>query len=130
MTWAIRASPSCCRTRTDSSSVNRRPSAVAPHQVRRRFLYSVRPDLRSVSDLPAPLAASTLENPVNQLPELDDRDLGLTREAVEHLRQARNLLVMAGATKAAARVRFAISSANGAVRNAQCKSVRYLRTPR
>jgi hypothetical protein len=38
--------------------------------------------------------------------------------AVEHLREARDLLVNAGAVKAAKRVRLALRSAEGAQRNA------------
>lgn len=40
------------------------------------------------------------------------------RQAVEHLRQARNLLTEAGATKAVEKVRSALKSAEGAVRHA------------
>lgn len=50
--------------------------------------------------------------------------LEATRDAVECLRQARNLLVKAGANRAADKVRVAMKSAEGAVRHAEGKASR------
>lgn len=46
------------------------------------------------------------------------------RRAVELLREARDLLVQAGAAKAANKVRLAITSTGGAIRHAEGKAIR------
>lgn len=50
-----------------------------------------------------------------------------TQDAVGRLREARDLLVAAGAPRAAARVRSALKSAEGAVRNAEARTSRVTR---
>lgn len=52
------------------------------------------------------------------------------KEAIQHLRDARALLVSAGAKRAVARVRLAITSAEGAQRHAQGIATRVLVCPR
>lgn len=54
----------------------------------------------------------------------DNRPEDFARLAVDHLRAARDLLVLAGASRAVDRVRAAITSAGGAVRHAQGKAGR------
>lgn len=57
----------------------------------------------------------------------DDATVAAARLALERLREARNLLELAGAPRAADRVRLAITSAGGAVRHAESRRGRTLR---
>ena len=55
-------------------------------------------------------------------------DLELVQLAIVKLREARDLLVSANAPRATERIRHALKSAEGAARNADCRSVRHTRT--
>jgi hypothetical protein len=53
----------------------------------------------------------------------DESQVSAAELAVVRLREARDLLVHAGSPRAVARVRLALTSAEGAVRHAKCRSV-------
>lgn len=54
----------------------------------------------------------------------DETQVSAAEMAVIRLREARDLLIHAGSTRAVAKVRLALTSAEGAVRHVKCRSVR------